>query len=39
MNFTLGHFNVPLDRESTKNDPPPADPTPAPDARKEDSIR
>ena len=39
MNFTLGHFNVPLDRESTKDDPPPADPTPAPDARKEDSIR
>lgn len=39
MSFTLGYFNVPPDRESTKNDPPPPDPTPAPDARKEDRIR
>lgn len=39
MGFTLGYFNVPLDRESTKTDPPPPDPTPAPDARKEDRIR
>lgn len=39
MGFTLGYFNVPLDRESTKADPPPPDPTPAPDARKEDRIR
>ena len=39
MGFTLGYFNVPLDRESTKDDPPPPDPTPAPDARKEDRIR
>lgn len=39
MGFTLGYFNVPLDRESTKTDSPPPDPTPAPDARKEDRIR
>ena len=39
MSFTLGYYNVPPDRESTKNDPPPPDPTPAPDARKEDRIR
>src|ERR687893_1383778 len=39
MGFTLGYFNVSLDRESTKADPPPPDPTPAPDARKEDRIR
>ncbi len=38
MGFTLSHFNVPPDRESTKYDPPPPDPTPAPDARKEDRI-
>ncbi len=39
MGFTLGYYNVPPDRESTKDDPPPPDPTPAPDARKEDRIR
>jgi cell division protein FtsI/penicillin-binding protein 2 len=39
MSFILGYYNVPPDRESTKNDPPPPDPTPAPDARKEDRIR
>ncbi len=39
MSFILGYYNVPPDRESTKNDPPPPDPTPAPDARKEDEIR
>ena len=39
MGFALGYYNVPPDRESTKNDPPPPDPTPAPDARKEDRIR
>src|SRR5918998_4427711 len=39
MGFTLGYFNVPLDRESTKADPPPPDPTPAPKARKEDRLR
>src|SRR5919112_843462 len=39
MSFTLGYFNVPLDRESTKADPPPPDPTPAPNARKEDRLR
>jgi cell division protein FtsI (penicillin-binding protein 3) len=39
VSFTLGYFNVPLDRESTKEDPPPPDPTPAPGARKEDRIR
>jgi hypothetical protein len=38
VSFTLGYFNVPLDRESTKADPPPPDPTPAPGARKEDRI-
>ena len=39
MSFTLGYYNVPPDRESTKDDPPPPDPTPAPDAKKEDRIR
>ena len=39
VGFTLGYYNVPLDRESTKDDPPPPDPTPAPNARKEDRIR
>ena len=39
MGFTLGYFNVPLDHESTKADPPPPDPTPAPNARKEDRLR
>jgi cell division protein FtsI (penicillin-binding protein 3) len=39
MSFTLGHYNVLPDRESTKEDPPPPDPTPAPNARKEDRIR
>lgn len=39
MGFALGYYNVPPDRESTKNDPPPPDPTPAPDARKEDRIK
>lgn len=39
MGFTLGYFNVPPDRESTKDDPPPPDPTPAPGARKEDRIK
>ena len=39
MSFTLGYFNVPLDRESTMDDPSPPDPTPTPDARKEDEIR
>jgi cell division protein FtsI (penicillin-binding protein 3) len=39
MSFTLGHYNVFPDRESTKEDPPPPDPTPAPNARKEDRIR
>lgn len=39
MSFTLGYYNVPPDRESTKGDPPPPNPTPAPDARKEDRIR
>ena len=39
VGFTLSYFNVPLDRESTKADPPPPDPTPAPDARKEDRIK
>jgi cell division protein FtsI (penicillin-binding protein 3) len=39
MGFTLGYYNVPPDRESTKDDPPPPDPTPAPDAKKEDRIR
>jgi cell division protein FtsI (penicillin-binding protein 3) len=38
VSFTLGYFNAPLDRESTKEDPPPPDPTPAPGARKEDRI-
>lgn len=38
MSFTLGYYNVPPDRESTKGDPPPPNPTPAPDARKEDRI-
>jgi cell division protein FtsI (penicillin-binding protein 3) len=39
VGFTLGYYNVPLDRESTKDDRPPPDPTPAPNARKEDRIR
>ncbi len=39
MGFTLGYFNVPPDRESTKDEPPPPDPTPAPDAKKEDRFR
>jgi cell division protein FtsI/penicillin-binding protein 2 len=39
MGFTLSYFNVPLNRESTKADPPPPDPTPAPNARKEDRLR
>ena len=39
MGFTLGYFNVPMNRESTKADPPPPDPTPAPNARKEDRLR
>lgn len=39
MSFILGYYNVPLDRESTKDEPPPPDPTPAPNARKEDRIR
>ncbi len=39
MGFALGYYNVPPDREGTKNDPPPPDPTPAPDARKEDRIK
>jgi len=39
MGFTLGYFNIPPDRESTKYDPPPPDPTPAPDAKKEDRLR
>ena len=39
MSFTLGYYNVPPDRESTKGDPPPPNPTPLPDARKEDRIR
>ena len=38
MSFTLGHYNVPADRESTRDDPPPPDPTPAPDTRKEDRL-
>ena len=38
MSFTLGYYNVPPDRESTKGDSPPPNPTPAPDARKEDRI-
>ncbi len=39
MGFTLGYFNVPPDRASTKDEPPPPDPTPAQDARKEDRFR
>jgi cell division protein FtsI (penicillin-binding protein 3) len=39
MSFTLGYYNFPPDRESTRNDPPPPNPTPAPDARKEDRLR
>jgi cell division protein FtsI (penicillin-binding protein 3) len=39
MSFALGYYNVPPDRESTKDDPPPPDLTPASDARKEDRIR
>ncbi len=39
MGFTLGYYNVPPDRESTKNDAPTEDPILAPDANKEDSIR
>ncbi|HZC18677.1 MAG TPA: penicillin-binding transpeptidase domain-containing protein, partial [Rubrobacteraceae bacterium] len=39
MSFILGYYNVPPDRESTKEDPPPPDPTPAPNARKEDRLR
>lgn len=39
MDFTLGYYNVPPDRESTKNEAPPPEPVLAPDARKEDSIR
>jgi cell division protein FtsI/penicillin-binding protein 2 len=39
MGFTLGYFNVPPDRKSTKDEPPPPDPTPAPDAKKEDRLR
>ena len=39
MGFTLGYYNVPPDRESTKNDAPTPDPVLAPDAKKEDSIR
>lgn len=39
MRFTLGYYNVPPDRESTKNDDPTPDPILAPDAKKEDSIR
>ncbi len=39
MGFTLGYYNVPPDREGTKNDDPPPDPVLAPDAKKEDSIR
>jgi cell division protein FtsI/penicillin-binding protein 2 len=38
MSFTLGYYNVPPDRELTKGQPPPPNPTPAPDARKEDRI-
>jgi len=38
MSFTLGYYNVPPDRESTRDDPSPPNPTPAPDARKEDRI-
>jgi cell division protein FtsI (penicillin-binding protein 3) len=38
MSFTLGHYNVPADRESTRDDPPPPDPTPTPDTRKEDRL-
>lgn len=39
MDFTLGYFNVPPDRESTKDEEPPPEPVLAPDAKKEDSIR
>jgi cell division protein FtsI/penicillin-binding protein 2 len=39
MSFALSHFNVAPDRESTKYDPLPPDPTPAPNARKEDRLR
>ncbi len=39
MGFTLGYFNVPPDRASTKDEPPPPDPTPAQDAKKEDRFR
>ena len=39
MSFTLGYYNVPPDRESTKGEPPPPNPTPTQDARKEDRIR
>jgi cell division protein FtsI (penicillin-binding protein 3) len=39
MSFVLGYYNVPLNRESTKDEPPPPNPTPAPDARKEDRLR
>ena len=39
MGFTLGYFNVRPDRESTKDEPPPPDLTPAPDAKKEDRFR
>ncbi len=39
MGFTLGYFNIPPDRESTKDEPPPPNLTPAPDAKKEDRFR
>jgi cell division protein FtsI (penicillin-binding protein 3) len=38
MSFVLSYYNVPQDREGTRDDPPPPNPTPAQDARKEDRI-
>ncbi|HEX2098961.1 MAG TPA: penicillin-binding protein 2 [Rubrobacteraceae bacterium] len=38
MSFVLGYYSVPPDRESTRYDPPPPNPTPAQDAKKEDKI-
>jgi len=38
MSFVLGYYNVPPDRESTRYDPPPPNPIPAENARKEDRI-
>jgi cell division protein FtsI (penicillin-binding protein 3) len=38
MSFVLGYYSVPPDRESSRYDPPPLNPTPAQDAKKEDKI-